>query len=398
MVTVKEATACILSNCFQPQPESVPLVDCVGRFLAEAIRADRDLPPFDRVAMDGVAVRWSSLQRGLRVFTVAATQAAGAPPVQIDTEDCCIEVMTGAVLPEGWDVVVRYEDVVVEGNTASLAELRFVRFQNVHRKGADSQQGDVLVQAGVLITPAEVAVLASVGKSHVKVRSLPRVAIVSTGDELVDVDEEPSLFQIRRSNSYMLQAAFRQTGIISRLHHIADQEEVLQASLGEILSQADAVIISGGISKGKFDFVPRVLEQLGVKKQFQHVSQRPGKPFLFGTMNGKVVFALPGNPVSTFLCYCRYIRPWLKASLGTMDSEPVARLAVDYAFEPPLTCFLQVQLAWKEGSLWASPVPGGGSGDFANLRLVDGFLELPADRKVFKAGEAFPLIAFRPLG
>jgi molybdopterin molybdotransferase len=167
-------------------------------------------------------------------------------------------------------------------------------------------------------------------------------------------------------------------------------------SLRKILDDYDVLILSGGVSKGKFDFVPEVLEGLGIKKLFHQVSQRPGKPFWFGTSGaGKVAFALPGNPVSTFMCFYRYVRPWIYKSLGTDYGHPSAILEKDYSFAPPLTCFLQVTVRNESGKTIARPIPGGGSGDFANLKNITGFLELPLEKDQFKAGEVYPYISFR---
>jgi molybdopterin molybdotransferase len=171
---------------------------------------------------------------------------------------------------------------------------------------------------------------------------------------------------------------------------------MLRTKVAELLSRFDVLILSGGVSKGKFDFVPNVLEECGVQKKFHEVSQRPGKPFWFGsTTSGKVAFALPGNPVSTFMCYYKYVNPWLIKSAGGNPTQHHAILEKDVSFQPKLTYFLQVRTTNIDGRLVARPVVGGGSGDFANLKDVTGFLELPPDRSTFSAGEAFPYIPFR---
>jgi len=237
--------------------------------------------------------------------------------------------------------------------------------------------------------------LASVGKSRVDVFVFPRIAIVASGDELVDVQDTPALHQIRRSNSYALQAAIQLMGGTSTSFHLVDQKELLKKELQKIVDDHDVVILSGGISKGKFDFVPEVLEEIGIVKLIQQVSQRPGKPFWFGVGKHKTVFALPGNPVSTYMCFYRYIRPWLLKNFGLPDQSLFAVLATDYKFQPKLTHFLQVKVRNEAGMLKAYPDAGGGSGDFANLKEVDGFLELPLERSEFKAGDVFPYYPFR---
>jgi molybdopterin molybdotransferase len=237
--------------------------------------------------------------------------------------------------------------------------------------------------------------MASVGKSNALAKQLPKVAVISTGDELVDIDQQPLPHQIRRSNSYALLSELKKLHCTPNAMHIRDDEKELSVSLRKALQENDVLILSGGVSKGKFDFVPQVLEGLGIKKLFHRVSQKPGKPFWFGADNNKTVFALPGNPVSTFMCFHKYVKPWLLKSLGAPADDRSAVLARDFSFPADLTYFLQVKIKNEEGKLMAHPHPGGGSGDFANLKEVDGFLELSKEQKTFRKGEVFPLLIFR---
>jgi molybdopterin molybdotransferase len=185
-------------------------------------------------------------------------------------------------------------------------------------------------------------------------------------------------------------------GWTSTQYHIYDQKDFVIDSLKVIAEDHDVLIVSGGVSKGKFDFIPEALESINVKKLFHQVSQRPGKPFWFGeSKKGKIVFALPGNPVSTYMCFYRYILPWLWKSLHVSKEQQYAMLAEDYTFQQKLTYFLQVTVKNEGGKLMAYPDAGGGSGDFANLKKVTGFLELPLDKSIFKAGEVFPYYPFR---
>ncbi|HEX5168142.1 MAG TPA: molybdopterin molybdotransferase MoeA [Cyclobacteriaceae bacterium] len=398
MVSVSEATQIILSNLYQPAATTCPIADAVGKVIAEKVHADRDFPPFDRVTMDGIGVSYYILQKGQREFVVEGIQAAGTPQKKLSDPSKCLEVMTGAITPEGIDVVIPYEEIVIDNGKAKLLINDFEPLQNIHKRGTDVNQGDILIEPGKILSPAEIAVLASVGKPDVKIKTLPRISIISTGDELVEVNEVPALHQIRRSNSYALQAALREMGIHAVLHHVVDEENAIEDALRKILSTSDALILSGGVSKGKFDYVPKALEKSGVKKLFHRVTQRPGKPFWFGVTNeGKSVFALPGNPVSTFMCFYKYIKPWLLRSLDLTPANPTAILASDFSFQPALTYFLQVKLEIENSKLIAYPKVGGGSGDFANLNEVDGFLELPADQNEFTSGEIFPYVGFRGL-
>lgn len=305
-----------------------------------------------------------------------------------------MEVMTGAVLPAGCDTVVRYEDIIIQENegvkyakiTIPFSEIK--TGQNIHKKNSDRKQGDILLQKGLKISPAEIAVMASVGKDKVVVETPPRVAVISTGDELVEITTNPEPYQIRMSNSYMLAGALAQVGMKANIFHLTDDKELLFSKLKEILQNHDILLLSGGVSAGKKDFIPEILNNLGVKKLFHKVAQKPGKPFWFGkTEEGKTVFALPGNPVSTFLCFCKYFL--------NQKTEQVI-LDKNITFRPDLAYFVPVKTYFQDGKMMVSPLEGSGSADFANLTDCDGFVELPADGQEFKAGEVFGFVRFRP--
>lgn len=395
MTSVQEATAIILSHLFKSQKEAVELSHAIGRILGEHVFADRDFPPFNRVSMDGIAIQSKSFQSGRTEFTIEAMQAAGTPQLKLKNPEACIEVMTGAPLPEGTDAVVRYEDVEIKNSVAKILIDAITAGQNIHPQAQDAKQNQQLLFPGLKISPAEVALLASVGKSKVQVFSFPKTAIISTGDELVNIDQTPLPHQIRRSNDTALQAALIELGCQPHKFHVGDSRESLENDLTKIFQDHELIILSGGVSKGKFDFIPEVLESLGVQKLFHQVSQKPGKPFWFGVSTRHTVFALPGNPVSTYMCFYRYIKPWLMRSLGSEPIQSEAILAKDFNFKPSLTYFLQVKIKNESGKLMAYPDAGGGSGDFANLKDVDGFLELPLEKNEFRAGEVFPYHPFR---
>ncbi|MBI3482292.1 MAG: molybdopterin molybdotransferase MoeA [Bacteroidetes bacterium] len=303
--------------------------------------------------------------------------------------------MTGAPLPNGTDLVVPYENLKIENKTAAILSEHVIKGQNVHLRGSDAKQNELLLNERMKLAPSEIALLASVGKSEVVVFNTPKAAVISTGDELVNVDQIPLSHQIRKSNSYALVSALHELGCDAETFHLADDEKELEEKLKSILAQFELIILSGGVSKGKFDFVPQVLESLGVTKLFHGVSQRPGKPMWFGVSPKNFVFALPGNPVSTFMCFHRYIKPWLSLSLNRSIKKQKAILAEDFTFAPQLTYFLQVKVENENGKLMAYPSAGGGSGDFANLKDVDGFLELPLGQSEFQKQDSFPLILFR---
>lgn len=395
MVSVSEAGSIIQQHLFRPEKERIRIETTEGRILAETIKADRDLPPFDRVAMDGIAIQHKSFDGGWRAFKIEGMQLAGQPRSTLKDNENCIEVMTGAMLPIGCDTVIRYEDIVIGNKIAKLKIESLEKGSSIHLRAHDAKRGDALLAPGTRISASEVALLATVGRAEVEVLAFPKTAIVATGNELVDIRDTPQPHQIRRSNSYTLQAALHSMGCQADLFHIPDDRNILEKELSKIFNGYRFVILTGGVSKGKFDFVPAALESLGVEKLFHEVSQKPGKPFWFGITKKQAIFALPGNPVSTFMCFYRYIKPWLLKSMGVEVRPSYAILTEDFSFSPPLTYFLQVKIQNEKGKWMARPHAGGGSGDFANLKDVDGFLELPLEKNEFKAGDAFPFVSFR---
>jgi len=397
MITVEEAEKIILGHVTDYGAEIVPFELALGRILAEDIKADRDLPPFNRVTMDGIAVNYDAIESGISTFRIKATQAAGDHPIDIEENNECVEIMTGAVLPASSDTVIRYEDLELRAGLATLVTNEIKRGQNIHYKGNDKKQDDIVASIGQLVTPAIIGLVASVGESELRVKKMPRVVILSSGDELVEVTQTPSPHQIRRSNSYTVKAVLKQHGIEAETLHIPDNPDIIKNQLKVCLENYDVLLLSGGVSMGKFDHIPKALEELKVNMLFHKVQQRPGKPFWFGrNEDGKLVFAFPGNPVATFMCLHRYFLPWLHASLGIRAKAPLhAVLNNRYSFHLPLKCFLQVKLHYNEYcQLMATPVEGNGSGDFANLADTDAFMELPLERNDFKKGEVFKVWQF----
>lgn len=396
MITVQEAEKIVLSCIKDYGREQLPFMSAPGRVLAEDMVADRDLPPYDRATMDGIAISAADFDKGLRSFRVKATQAAGEAPIDISAPGECIEIMTGAAVSPTTDTVIRYEDIVLQAGTATITAGTITRGQNIHIKGKDRKGGETVVPAPQYISPALISMAASLGLSTLTVKKLPRVMIISSGDELVEVDQTPSPYQIRRSNNYTLKAILQQHAITADMLHIPDDPVVTRVKVAECLQRYDVIILSGGVSMGKFDYIPQALESLAVAPLFYKVQQRPGKPFWFGRhTGGTLVFALPGNPVSGFMCIHRYFLPWLQASLGLAIPPQYAVLAGDFSFAPKLQYFLQVKLSANEqGQLTGTPVAGNGSGDFANLAGTDAFMELPAERDNFRKGEVFRIWRF----
>jgi len=410
MIQVTQAKQIILDKTVDFGTEGIPFIKSVGRILKEDILADRDFPPFNRVSMDGIAINYRFFQYGVRDFKIEGIQPAGSEQEKMINAAHCYEVMTGAVLPENCDTVIRYEDVTLDNGMATVNIDIIREGQNVHNRGKDRSEGDVLIPKDIIISPAEIGVFATVGKSTVNVAKQPKVMIVSTGDELVDVEETPEAHQIRRSNVFTLVSLLERLHIPSETAHITDDKPVLKEKIASFLQDYDVLLFSGAVSKGKFDFLPEVLDELGVKKLFHKVTQRPGKPFWFGVadplsisgqnenndQNKTVVFAFPGNPISTYLNCLAYFYPWYYKSVNIEQEETTAVLAEDVNFKPNLTYFLQVQLKTENGILKAYPVKGNGSGDLASLTLADGFIVLPQSEETeFKKGNVYPVINYR---
>ncbi|WP_276388964.1 molybdopterin molybdotransferase MoeA [Eudoraea chungangensis] len=377
--------------------ESRNIEDCIGAYLAEDLIADRDFPPFDRVTMDGIAIAYEAFEKGIRTFPIESTAAAGNPQTGLKEPANCIEVMTGAIMPQNVDTVIRYEDLTIEGLEATINLDSLNYKQNVHFKGIDIAKETVIVESGKRMSSAEINIAAAVGKDYLQVHKMPKVIIFSTGDELVPVNETPKLHQIRRSNIYGIQATLKEWGVSADLLHLADDKQEMFRTISTALQEYDLFIFTGGVSKGKFDYLPEVLEELQVEKHFHKIQQRPGKPFWFGTnAEGKKIFALPGNPVSSFVCVYMYLKYWLEKSLGIKSEVFYVKLKNDIEFKPDLVYFLEAVIESKEdGTLVAEAIKGNGSGDFANLVKTDGFLILPQNKSQFFANNVYPFVPYR---
>lgn len=398
MISVKEATDIVLAHALELDSIEIALNEAIGKVLREPLIADRDFPPYNRVTMDGIALLHEQFKEGRRAFPIESIAAAGAPQQSLQDTGNCIEVMTGSILPIGTDVVIRYEDLEIKDGIAhvQLDKLKFR--QNIHEQGEDRKQGSLVVPEGKVISSAEIGVAATVGKATLKIVGVPKAIIISTGDELVEVSEQPLAHQIRRSNVHRIKATLKNWGLEADTAHLIDNEAEITKALAKILEEYTIIILSGGVSKGKFDFIPKALSELGVKQLFHKIKQRPGKPFWFGKApGGAVVFALPGNPVSSFMCTHRYFYPWLQSSLGLKSENlPHAILEKDVTFTPDLTYFVQVKIRFdSEGRILAMPVEGHGSGDLANLVDADAFMELPQGKDIYSKGEVYPLLIYR---
>ncbi|MFT3750689.1 MAG: molybdopterin molybdotransferase MoeA [Agriterribacter sp.] len=393
-ITVEEASAIIRAQTRDYGAVTIPSSSASGYILAEDLSADRDMPPFNRATVDGIAIRFEAFARGIKTFSIKATQAAGETPVAIESPEECIEIMTGAAIDSSADTVVRYEDISMANGTATLKDIEIANGQNIHAKGKDKLQGDIVADAGRVITPALLGLAASIGKTNLLVKKMPKIIIVTTGNELVSPETTPAPVELRRSNDITVQSVLRQHAVAADTLHLKDDHISIKNELSPCLQAYDVILLTGGVSMGKFDYVPQALNELHVKKLFHKVKQRPGKPFWFGAHEaGTLVFAFPGNPVSVFMCLHRYFIPWLKSSLGMRtNTQAYAILQQDIHFSIPLQYFIQVKLSSnKHGQLLAEPVSTNGSGDFSNLIYTDAFMELPLQQNAFRKGEAYPV-------
>ena len=388
MISVEKALELILENKLHLKKVAVPFEDSLGRILAEDLFADRDFPPYDRVTMDGIAIDFESFQKGNRTFKIQEMQGAGDFQTTLNSTENCIEIMTGGVLPENTSAVIRYEDLKIENGTATInAEIKLG--QNIHSKGQDKKAGELVLNKGVCLNASHLALAASLGKQKLQVLELPKVAIISSGDELVEIKEVPLPHQIRKSNVYAVGALLKKLNIDAEYFHITDNLENSIKKIAQLLQTFEVLIFSGGVSMGKKDFIPDALKANNVENIFHKIAQKPGKPMWFGKTEKNLVFALPGNPVSTYLCTIRYVLPFFEKSVGIAKSDfEKVILAEDIIFKPQLSYFLQVKIKNENGYLMAYRLKHNGSGDFISLIDSDGFVELPSsENQLYEKGK-----------
>ena len=360
-----------------------PLEKCAGRELRKAITADRPFPPFNRAMMDGYAIRLADREK-VNSFAIFSQAPAGTPqqtlPNKIGT---CIEIMTGAVVPNGADCVLRYEDTKLNrsGKMELIESVDLQLGEAVHPMGSDQAEGSELLSQGRIIGSREIGIAATCGHSVLKVAKLPSISIVSTGDELVEVDTIPEAHQLRRSNDVAIETALARAHLRAEQRaQLPDDKTVSKEHLQKLITTNDFLIITGGISKGKKDYIPEVLSELGLENHFHGVAQKPGKPFGYWSNASCGVFALPGNPLSVLVGLHRYVLPALFKAMGADSKKPLTvELRDEVPAHPKLTYFLPAKLE-KNGS--AIAIPANNSGDFVSILQTDGFIELaPSDTR-----------------
>jgi molybdopterin molybdotransferase len=393
MVSFHEALELLLKNTPLMAVESCRLEEASGRILRGNVLADRAFPAFDRVMMDGYALRFADWQEGIRSFRVTGSAPAGSPLVALSEENgTCVEIMTGAPCPTGADCIIPVEEVVTrEAGSVTFAESAAPetgRF--IHRAGSDAAAGQVLLVPGTLLGSREIGVAASCGAAWLEVSCIPNIAVMATGDELVAVADTPAPHQIRQSNAHSLAAALVNAGYPPlSVGCLNDELSTSKAAIEELLATHDWLVLTGAVSAGSRDFVPAVLGALGCLKLFHGVAHRPGKPAgCWIGPSGQVILALPGNPVSALTGLHTFLIPSLAAASGR--PRPALRRVVmdDRTMQlPGFTRHLPVTLR-SDGRAEAAAT--GNSGDFIGLLKSDGFVTLPPRSEATAISAAFP--------
>ncbi|MCS6886477.1 MAG: molybdopterin molybdotransferase MoeA [Acidobacteriota bacterium] len=392
LISVEEAQRLVLERIYPRSIERVDLLSALGRVLAEDVYAAESVPPFTCSAMDGYAVRASDVasasQDAPAILSVLEDLPAGKMPTVTLGEGQAVRIMTGAVLPEGADAVVVVEVTKAEGKIVKVFEPVKVG-QNVRPKGEDVKQGQLLVARGTRLDAACIGVLAS-ARSYLCVYSRPLVAIVPTGDELVEIDERPATGQIVNSNSYSLAALVRSSGAIQMIHPIARDNRFDLRSAIEFALQADMVVSTGGVSVGDYDYVKEVLQEMGAEILFWRVSMKPGKPVVFAMLRDKPFFGLPGNTVSSFLSFLFFVRPAILKASGCTPPFTLPQIDVildsDARSKGDRTTFLRAKLKLCNQRFYAELMPNQGSGVLSSMLGAHALVVLDKGQKFLPKG------------
>jgi len=419
LIDYRQAQQLVLQQAHSFGHEEVPLEKAFGRVLAEPIYADRDYPPFPRATMDGYALRYNDLETGIRKFTIAETVFAGDNPIRMLKEGECYKIMTGAAVPDCADIIIRREDIE-EGPTTMVLKNKLSDplpagilpapanpafpwrlFQNIARRGEDLRAGAVVIDRNCHCEPAVMGLLASLGKTKVKVEKLPRITLLTTGNEVVPVGATISPVQIRNSNRWLIEAALKKEGFsLAAFAHVPDDQGLLRQHLQKEI-ESDIVILCGGVSAGDADYVPGVLDDLGVKKLFHKMAIRPGKPTWCGIYpssasrqpasaapdpRNSMIFALPGNPFSCLVNTILLIQPYLQSCLGLPAPEPLGLpMGEPRKKRTPLDEFFPVNLSGAPARL--TPVSLNGSGDIRLGRQANALALHPAASEDLEEGD-----------
>ena len=403
LLQVADAQALVLQQARPLSPEVVPLSPAaLSLVLAEDVISDLDMPPYDKAMMDGYAVRAADLPEGKGVLAVVAEVTAGQVPHRAVGPGEAARIMTGAPIPEGADAVVQVERTrTADGGRVQIEDRPPAPGLNIMPRGREMRRGDTVLTAGTVLRPQEFGILATVGRTSARLHPAPRVAVLSTGDEVVEADVVPGPGQIRNGNGPMLLAQVRRGGGVP--HYLGIARDRLESLLPLVKQglEADVLVLSGGVSAGKLDLVPGVLRELGVRAHFHKVAMKPGKPVFFGTRDTTLVFGLPGNPVSALVCFELFVRPALRKLSGHADPGPAlvtAALAEDFTYRTDRPTYYPARLESGEGGWRVRPVPWHGSPDLRGLAAANAFMVLPPGEHQHWAGQGFAVLRVEDCG
>jgi molybdopterin molybdotransferase len=395
VLSVREALDHVVCAVAPLGTERAGLLECVGRVLGEDVRSERDVPGYANSAMDGYAVHHADLARLPARLRITATSSAGSRSVPAVGAGEAIRIMTGAPLPPGADSVVRVEDTRKDGDVV-IVEIAGTKGSHIRHPGEDVRAGDTVLRGGRRLGAADIGLASSVGRTLLLVHRRPSVAILSTGDELVEADEPVASGQVVNSNAYMLAAAVREAGAVPLLLPIArDSPEEIRRVFEEA-ARADTILSTGGVSVGDFDFVKKVMDDIGVQRLFWKVAQKPGKPLTFGMLAGRPYFGLPGNPVSSLVCFYLYARPALRRMEGHSAiylPTVAAKLTHELKKAEGLTEFVRCRLERTEDQWLATSSGNQSSAVLSSMSRGDGLVIAPAGETYLAAGRVVRVLS-----
>ncbi len=397
MLRVAEAQAIVQQHAQPLSPETLPLTSAaLGLVLAEDVASDLDMPPYDKALMDGFAVRSSDLAYGHGTLTIIDEITAGQTPRLPIAPGQAARIMTGAPMPVGADAVVMIEHTqALQGSRVQVNDKPPTPGQNVLPQGREFRQGETVLPAGTIVRPQEFGILSTVGRSTIRVYPRPEVAVLSTGDEVVEASQTPGPGQIRNGNGPMLLAQVCRAGGLPQFLGIArDRRESLHPLVEEGLRRS-ILVLSGGVSAGRLYLVPGVLQELGVQAHFHKVEMKPGKPVFFGTRGQTLVFGLPGNPVSALVCFELFVRPAVRRLLGHAEPGPhliEAALAEDFAYRTDRPTYYPARLDPSSDGWRVRPVRWFGSADLRALAQANALVLFPSGDHKHRAGHVVSVL------
>ena len=387
MISVEEAQKIVLNSELKPWVKMLPILESLGMIFAEDIVSPDDIPLYDNSAMDGYAVRAIDIKGAdksypIRLVLTGGDIPAGKISVSAVNPGFCVPIMTGAPLPAGADSVVKKEDT--QRDTESIMVFREIETgENVRYRGEDIKKGSTVFEKGDRVNPGTIGVLASIGRSEVKVCGSPVIGVLATGDEIIGIGEELAAGKVRDSNSYSLSAQIKEMGIDCRRFGIVrDDEKLLSKKIKEALEECDILLLSGGISLGDYDLAKDTLEGIGAKLLFWRVNQKPGKPLAFFKYRDKYIFGLPGNPVSVMVCFEMYVRPMIRKVMGFRDlfrREVTAEALDDFKNKTGRVNFVRVIVENKDGQYFFKTTGMQGSGILTSMARANGIARFPSD-------------------